>query len=158
MAFEESGVNPLLVDPVGFRQRCRRRIEERRTWVLVEQDELIFKADVISDTPEVVYLEGIYVHPEHRRQGYGSECLAQLTRTLLDHTRSVIVLVDQERQPLAGGQLLDVSGLVGFRQVRISQRHMNRRMSHQVGNGAQIHPAITRRLAKICRRQCQLKF
>lgn len=99
MAFEESGVNPLLVDPDGFRQRCRRRIEEGRTWVLVEQDKLIFKADVISDTPEVAYLEGIYVHPEYRRLGYGSECLAQLMFSLLDHTRAISVLVNQERRP-----------------------------------------------------------
>ena len=98
MAFEESGVNPLTGDADGFRQRCRRRIEDRRTWVLVEQDELIFKADVISDTPEVVYLEGVYVNPEYRRQGYGSKCLTQLTRTLLNQTRSISLLVNQERQ------------------------------------------------------------
>jgi predicted GNAT family acetyltransferase len=98
MAFEESGVNPLQVDPEGFRQRCRRRIEERRTWVLVEQDKLIFKADIISDTPEVVYLEGVYVHPEYRRQGHGSRCLTQLTRGLLNQTRSISLLVNQERQ------------------------------------------------------------
>src|SRR5216110_951372 len=76
--------NPLLADPNGFRERCRRRIEDRRTWVLVEQDQLIFKADVISDTPEVVYLEGVYVHPEHRGKGHGSKCLTQLTRSLLN--------------------------------------------------------------------------
>jgi len=98
MAFEESGVNPLLVDPDGFRQRCRRRIEERRTWVLMEQDKLIFKADIISDTPEVVYLEGVYVRPEYRRQGHGSKCLTQLTRGLLNQTRSISLLVNQERQ------------------------------------------------------------
>jgi uncharacterized protein len=98
MAFEESGVNPLLADPDGFRERCRRRIEEGRTWLLVEQDKLIFKADVISDTPEVVYLEGIYVHPEHRRQGHGSKCLAQLTRGLLNRTRSISLVVNDERQ------------------------------------------------------------
>jgi predicted GNAT family acetyltransferase len=98
MAFEESGVNPLLVDPDGFRQRCRRRIEERRTWVLIEEDKLIFKADIISDTPEVVYLEGVYVHPEYRRQGHGSKCLTQLTRGLLNQTRSISLLVNQERQ------------------------------------------------------------
>src|ERR1043166_7994033 len=98
MAFEESGVNPLLVDPDGFRARCRRRIDEGRTWVLVEQDKLVFKADVIRDTPEVVYLEGIYVHPEYRRQGHGSKCLTQLTRSLLSRTRSISLLVNQERQ------------------------------------------------------------
>jgi predicted GNAT family acetyltransferase len=98
MAFEESGVNPLEVDPDGFRERCRRRIEERRTWVLIDNDQLIFKADVISDTPEVVYLEGIYVHPEHRRKGHGSKCLAQLTRGLFHQTQSISLLVNQERQ------------------------------------------------------------
>ncbi len=99
MAFEESGVNPLQVDPDGFRQRCRARIEKQRTWVLVEQDELVFKADIISDTPEVVYLEGVYVHPDHRRKGQGSRCLTQLTRTLLNRSKAVSLLVDEERQP-----------------------------------------------------------
>lgn len=99
MAFEESGVNPLQVDPDGFRERCRRRIEKRRTWVFVDQDQLIFKADIISDTREVVYLEGVYVDPEHRGKGLGSRCLMQLTRTLLNRSGSVSVLVNQKRQP-----------------------------------------------------------
>ena len=98
MAFEESGVDPLQVDPDGFRQRCRRRIEERRTWVLVEQDQLIFKADIVSDTPEVVYLEGVFVHPEHRGKGLGSKCMTQLTSNLLNQTQSISVLVNQERR------------------------------------------------------------
>ena len=99
MAFEESGVNPLEVDPDGFRERCRRRIEKGRTWVLVAQDQLIFKADIISDTSEVVYLEGVYVDPEQRGKGLGSKCLMQLTQTLLNRSTSVSVLVNQERRP-----------------------------------------------------------
>jgi len=97
MAFEESGVDPLQADAEGFRQRCRRRIEERRTWLVVERDQMIFKTDIISDTPEVIYLEGVYVHPEHRGQGHGSRCLAQLTSKLLDRTKSISVLVNEER-------------------------------------------------------------
>ena len=99
MAFEESGVNPLQVDADGFRQRCRRRIEERRTWILIEQNQLVFKADVISETPEVIYIEGVYVHPEYRGQGHGSRCMAQLSRMLLHRTRSISLLVNQERRP-----------------------------------------------------------
>jgi len=97
MAFEESGVHPLQVDPDGFRQRCQRRIEQGRTWLVVEQDQLIFKADVISNTPEVIYLEGVYVHPDHRGQGIGSQCLAQLAQQLLNRTNSISVLVNEER-------------------------------------------------------------
>ena len=98
MAFAESGVDPLKGDEDGFQQRCLRRIEAGRTWLVVENDQLIFKTDIISDTPEVVYLEGVYVHPHHRGTGHGSRCLAQLTRKLLAQTKSITVLVNAERR------------------------------------------------------------
>ncbi len=69
LAFIESGVNPMHVDPQGFRARCLRRIEQRRTWVVVEDGQLIFKADLISKTSAVVYLEGIWVRDEERNSG-----------------------------------------------------------------------------------------
>jgi ribosomal protein S18 acetylase RimI-like enzyme len=98
MASEESGVNPLEKDPEGFRTRCRRRIEQGRTWVLIEDGELIFKADLIVDTPEVIYLEGVCVHPERRRQGIGSRCVAQLSSQLLERARSISLLVNEQRR------------------------------------------------------------
>ena len=94
-AFEESGVNPLTVDAAGFRKRCARRIEQGRVWVAVENGRLQFKADVVSDTADVVYLEGVYVSPEHRGNGYGSRCLTQVTNNLLERTKSVCVLVNE---------------------------------------------------------------
>ena len=97
LAFAESGVHPLQADADGFRQRCQRRIEQGRTWVLVQHDKLIFKADIISEAPEVTYLEGVYVHPEYRGRGIGSNCLSQLTRELLERTKSISLLVDQKR-------------------------------------------------------------
>jgi uncharacterized protein len=98
MAEAESGVNPLSVDPKGFLQRCARRIEKGRVWVLVENDQLIFKADVQADTPDVIYLEGIYVNPAKRGQGVGRACLAQLTQTLLQMSKSVCLLANENNQ------------------------------------------------------------
>lgn len=98
MAYEESGVNPLEKDPNGFRLRCARRIEQSRVWVLIENGRLIFKADIVSDTPDVVYLEGIYVAPEERGNGIGSCCLSQLTRNLLARTNVVSLLVNELNQ------------------------------------------------------------
>lgn len=95
MAFEESGVNPLEKDPEGFRRRTGRRIEQGRVWVLVEDGRLIFKADVISETPDATYIEGVYVSPEERRKGYGVRCMSQLSRTLLERTRSICLLVNE---------------------------------------------------------------
>ena len=98
MAFAESGLNPLEKDPSGFRLRCARRIEQGRVWVLVEGGRLVFKADVISDTPEVVYLEGVYVAPEDRGQGVGHRCLSQLTRKLLARTKTVSLLANEQNR------------------------------------------------------------
>jgi predicted GNAT family acetyltransferase len=98
MAEEESGINPMKTDAVGFRLRCARRIEQGRTWVLVENGELIFKADIVSETPEVIYLEGVFVNADERGQGYGLRCLSQLSRNLLARVRSICLLVNDENK------------------------------------------------------------
>jgi uncharacterized protein len=95
MAEEESGVNPLETDPQGFRLRCARRIESGRVWVLIEDGALVFKADIASDTPECVYVEGVYVAPESRRQRHGLRCLTQLGRHLLGRSKVVSALVNE---------------------------------------------------------------
>jgi len=102
MAFEEKGVNPLEVDPAGFLQRCAHRVQQGRVWVAIEDGRLKFKANVVSETPEVTYLEGVYVSPDHRGNGYGRRCLTQLTNHLLEHTDSVCLLVNQENLAAQG--------------------------------------------------------
>ena len=98
MALQESGINPLNADLAGFSSRCSRRIEQGRVWVWMEDGRLIFKADVISDTPEVIYMEGIYINPEVRSKGYGARCMSQLARVLLQRTDAISILVNQESQ------------------------------------------------------------
>ena len=98
MAEEESGVNPLETDREGFLARCRRRISQKRVWVVVKDDKLVFKADVQAETPELIYLEGIYVCPSERGTGLGRRCLTKLCTDLLTHTRSICVLVNEENE------------------------------------------------------------
>jgi predicted GNAT family acetyltransferase len=95
-AFDESGVNPLETDAEGFRQRCARRIEQGQTWVWVEGDTLRFKAEVITDSPEVIYLEGVWVDPAERGKGYASRCMSQLNRNLLMRSNAVCLLVNEK--------------------------------------------------------------
>lgn len=97
MAFEESGVDPRAKDPEGFRRRCARRIEQGRVWVWTEEGRLVFKADIISETPDVTYLEGVWVAPERRGQSLGLRCLSQLGRELLARVRAVTLLVNEQR-------------------------------------------------------------
>jgi GNAT superfamily N-acetyltransferase len=98
MAEEESGINPLVSDPEGFRRRCERRVERGRTWVLVEGGRLIFKAEVIAETADVVYLEGVYVAADERGRGRGIRCLSRLTGELLRRAGSVCVLVNERNE------------------------------------------------------------
>ena len=98
IAFDESGIDPLQVDPERFRQGCARRIELGQSWVLVEIGKLIFKAEVLSDTPEIIYLEGIWVDPQERGRGIGSRCLSQLNRSFLLRSKAVCLLVNEKAQ------------------------------------------------------------
>jgi ribosomal protein S18 acetylase RimI-like enzyme len=98
MAEAESGINPLNVDPTGFLGRCSRRIEKGRVWVVVEDDQLIFKADVQAESAEVIYLEGVYVSPQYRGTGLARRCLTQLCDALVTPSRSVCVLVNEENE------------------------------------------------------------
>jgi hypothetical protein len=95
MALAESGVNPMKTDYLGFRQRCARRIELERTWVWRDDRRLIFKADIMADTPSVAYLEGVWTNPEERNKDYGLRCLTQLGRQLLSKKDSVCVFVNE---------------------------------------------------------------
>jgi ribosomal protein S18 acetylase RimI-like enzyme len=98
LAYAESGVNPLDVDPQGFRRRCLRRIEQGRTWVVVENGLLVFKADVISKTPEVNYLEGIWLREDRRNKNLGTHFMSELMRQLLENTKSICLLVNESNE------------------------------------------------------------
>lgn len=95
MAYGQCYVNPLMKDPLGFRARVGRRIEQGRIYVWVEDGRLIFKADIMADTPEVAYLEGVWVNPRDRGRGHGLRCISQLNRELLGRTPSVCVFTSE---------------------------------------------------------------
>jgi len=98
LAEAESGINPMEADPEGFRLRTARRIEQGRVWVWIEDKRLIFKVDIMSETPAAVYLEGVCVHPQERGKGYGMRCISQLGRHLLARTSSLCLLVNEQNK------------------------------------------------------------
>ena len=98
MAVAECGVNPLVADPEGFRRRCLQRVERGRTWVLTEGGTLLFKADIMAETPESLYLEGVYVNGRRRRSGHGRRCLLALGKILLSRSNSVCLLANERNR------------------------------------------------------------
>ncbi len=98
MAEDESGINPLKTDREGFLARCSRRISQNRVWVVVKDNQLVFKADIQAETSELIYLEGVYVNPAERGTGLARRCLNTLCADLLTRTRSICALVNEENE------------------------------------------------------------
>jgi GNAT superfamily N-acetyltransferase len=102
IALTESGVDPLEKDRAGFLKRVARRIAQNRVWVVFEDGRLIFKADVVAETDEAMYLEGVYVDEESRGRGLGADCLSQLSRILLEKAKHVCLLSNVEFEAAHG--------------------------------------------------------
>lgn len=94
VAFIESGVDPLIKDREGFLKRTLKRIEKERTFVIFENGKLLFKADIVAETDDVYYLEGIYVAGEMRGKGIGASCLAKLSVELLNRKQHICLLTN----------------------------------------------------------------
>jgi len=92
VAFIECGVDPMLRDREGFLKRVARRIQEKRIFVVLDGDKMVFKADIIAETDNCIYLEGIYVSPSYRGRGVGSKCLSSLSLGLLDRVENICLL------------------------------------------------------------------
>src|SRR5579862_6233325 len=56
---EEIGIDPLRRDPDGFRWRTRAQIEERRSWIWLENGVIQFKAEASAWTPSAVQLQQV---------------------------------------------------------------------------------------------------
>ncbi|HEX4951539.1 MAG TPA: GNAT family N-acetyltransferase [Blastocatellia bacterium] len=98
MALEASGVDPRQNDLAGFRHRIVERLERKRIWVKIEDGKVVFKADIFSDTPDTVYLEGIWTHPNYRNRGIAKSCMAELLSRLLCDHQTICLFTDETEQ------------------------------------------------------------
>jgi uncharacterized protein len=89
----EIGINPMRTDADGFRRRTRQQIDDRRSWLWLEDGTILFKAEASAWTPHAVQLQQVWVDPEARNQGYGQRGLRDLIRLLLDRVPRVCLFV-----------------------------------------------------------------
>jgi len=91
--FEEIGIDPLRRDPEGFRWRTQAQIGEGRSWVWLEGQTILFKAEASAWTPHAVQLQQVWVDPAARGRGYGKRGMRDLCRRLLARTPTVCLFV-----------------------------------------------------------------
>jgi len=89
----EIGVDPLRMDAEGFRRRTRQQIDDRRSWVWIENGTILFKAEASAWTPHAVQLQQVWVDPEGRNQLHGTRGLSDLIRLLLERVPRVCLFV-----------------------------------------------------------------
>jgi predicted GNAT family acetyltransferase len=117
---EWNGVDPSVKDPAGFRQRMLARIEKGRIWIVRDEQGIAFKTDIVSESEEAVYLEGVWIREDLRESGFGSAVLNQLGETLLQQYPAICLYASAEDKRAlsfyqkAGFQVLCVSYLVRY--------------------------------------------
>lgn len=102
MHLEDLGVDPLVQDAEGFRDRLATRVKQERVWVFREEGEIVFQVELGAICPTGALLEGVYTHPVHRGLGYGARGLGQLCRTLLARIPSLILHVNEANPEAVG--------------------------------------------------------
>lgn len=70
---EELHADPFAVGSgTPFRRRVARSLARGRTWVGIDDGEVVFKADVAALSPRVAQIQGVWVHRDRRNAGLGT--------------------------------------------------------------------------------------
>lgn len=95
MFIGEVGVDPRAGDGGrAYRRRVANLIAAGRAWARFERGEVVFKAEVGSQSPTVGQIQGVWVHPEHRGRGLGSGGTAMLAAVLVGTGRIASLYVN----------------------------------------------------------------
>jgi predicted GNAT family acetyltransferase len=95
MFIGEVGIDPRIGDGGrGYRRRVAGLIAAGRAWARFEHGEVIFKAEVGSQSPAVGQIQGVWVHPEYRGRGLGTAGTAALASAVVDSGRIASLYVN----------------------------------------------------------------
>lgn len=95
MFIGEVGVDPRLGDGGrGYRRRVANLIAAGRAWARFEHGDVIFKAEVGSQSPAVGQIQGVWVHPELRGRGLGSAGTATVAAVIVGTGRIASLYVN----------------------------------------------------------------
>jgi predicted GNAT family acetyltransferase len=95
MFIGEVGVDPRLGDGGrGYRRRVANLITQGRAWARFEHGQVVFKAEVGSQSPAVGQIQGVWVHPDRRGHGLGTAGTATLAAVIVGTGRIASLYVN----------------------------------------------------------------
>jgi predicted GNAT family acetyltransferase len=101
MFTEELGVSPLAsAGAAGFRHRCFHLLESHRVYGVVGADgSVLFKADIGALTGQTCQIQGVWVRPDLRGQGFGTVAMAAVLVRALQLAPTASLYVNDFNEP-----------------------------------------------------------
>jgi len=95
MFIGEVGIDPRVGDGGrGYRRRVAGLIAAGRAWARFERGQVVFKAEVGSQSPSVGQIQGVWVHPDWRGRGIGTAGTATLAAAVVRGGRTASLYVN----------------------------------------------------------------
>jgi predicted GNAT family acetyltransferase len=95
MFIGEVGIDPRTGDGGrGYRRRVAGLIAAGRAWARFERGQVVFKAEVGSQSPSVGQIQGVWVHPDWRGHGIGTAGTATLASAVVRSGRTASLYVN----------------------------------------------------------------
>ncbi|MCW2831748.1 MAG: family N-acetyltransferase [Aeromicrobium sp.] len=92
MFTEEVGVDPEVGNRSGYRARVAQLISQGWSYAIIEDGEVLFKAEVGAATDRACQLQGVYVTPDRRGEGMAGPALAAVVQQVRRTIAPVVTL------------------------------------------------------------------
>lgn len=114
MFTNEVGISPINHGgEITYRNRISEIISDKRSFVRIENNEVIFKAEVGSVGNNVAQIQGVWVNPKYRGQGIAAPAMSAVIKFILDDlARTASLYVNDFNYPA-----IATYNRVGFKQV-----------------------------------------
>ena len=113
MFTEEIGVDPRAGDGGrGYRRRVASLIQSGRAWARFEDGEVVYKAEVGAISRRTGQIQGVWVHPDRRGQGFGTTGTATVANSVVASGRTASLYVNSYNEAARRAY-----AAIGFRQI-----------------------------------------
>jgi len=113
MFTEEVGLDPEGTSKTGYRARIAQLISQGWSFAIIEDDEVLFKAEIGAATAQGCQIQGVYVRPDLRGQGVAVHAMAAVVQQARSFVAPAITLYVNDHN-VAARRTYD---RVGFRQT-----------------------------------------